>query len=56
MRDEDISSIEFRKVYKQEVNKYRKLKTDTRKQANKKVKQITKEHLEELLEEGSKEG
>ena len=55
MRDEDISSIEFRKVL-QEVNKYRKLKTDTRKQANKKVKQITKEHLEELLEEGSKEG
>ena len=40
MQDEDISSIEFHKVL-QEVEKYRKLKTDIRKQAKANLKQIT---------------
>ena len=50
-----ISSIEFHKVL-QEVEKYRKLKADIRNQAKAKVKQITKEQREELLEQGRKEG
>ena len=40
MQDEDISSIEFHKVL-QEVEKYRKLKTDIRNQAKPNLKQIT---------------
>ena len=55
MQDEDISSIEFYKVL-QEVQKYRKLKTDIRKQTKTKVRQITKEQREEVLEQGRKEG
>ena len=55
MQDEDISSIEFHKVL-QEVEKYCKLKTDIRNKAKAKVKQITKEQREELLEQGRKEG
>ena len=55
MQDRDISSIEFYKVL-QEVEKYRKLKADIRNQAKAKVKQITKEQREELLEQGRKEG
>ena len=39
----------------QEVEKYRKLKTDMRNQAKAKVKQITIEQREELLEQGRKE-
>ena len=54
MQDGDISSIEFHKVL-QEVEKYRKLKGDIRNQAKAKVKQITKEQREELLEQGRKE-
>ena len=54
MQDGDISSIEFHKVL-QEVEKYRKLKADIRNQAKAKVKQITKEQREELLEQGRKE-
>ena len=54
MQDRDISSIEFYKVL-QEVEKYRKLKADIRNQAKAKVKQITKEQREELLEQGKKE-
>ena len=42
MQDEDISSIEFHKVL-QEVEKYRKLKTDIRNQAKANLKQI-KDH------------
>ena len=42
MQDGDISSIEFHKVL-QEVEKYRKLKSNIRNQAKAKVKQITKE-------------
>ena len=38
------------------MEKYRKLKTDIRNQAKAKVKQITKEQREELLERGRKEG
>ena len=55
MQDGDISSIEFHKVL-QEVEKYCKLKTDIRNKAKAKVKQITKEQREELLEQGRKEG
>ena len=55
MQDGDISSNEFNKVL-QEVEKYRKLKSNIRNQAKAKVKHITKEQQEELLEEGRKEG
>ena len=55
MQDGDISFIEFHKVL-QEVEKYRNLKADIRNQAKAKVKQITKEQREELLEQGRKEG
>ena len=55
MQDGDISSIEFHKVL-QEVEKYYKLKADIRNQPKAKVKQITKEQREELLEQGRKEG
>ena len=55
MQDRDISSIEFYKVL-QEVEKYRKLKADIRNQTKAKVKQITKDQREELLEQGRKEG
>ena len=40
----------------QEVEKYRKLKADIRNQSKTKVRQITKEQREELLEQGRKEG
>ena len=40
----------------QEVEKYRKLKADIRNQAEAKVKEITKEQREEILEQGIKEG
>ena len=55
MQDGDISPTEFYKVL-QEVKKYRKLKSDIRNQAKAKVKEITKEQREELLEQGRKEG
>ena len=55
MQDRDISPTEFHKVL-QEVEKYRKLKADVRNQAKTKIKEITKEHREELLEQGRKEG
>ena len=55
MQDGDISSIEFHKVL-QEVQKYRKLKARIRNLTKAKVKQITKEQWEELLEQGRKEG
>ena len=55
MQDGDISPTEFHKVL-QEVEKYRKLKADIRNQAKAKVKEITKEQREELLEQGRKEG
>ena len=55
MQDRDISPTEFHKVL-QEVKKYRKLKSDIRNQAKAKVKEITKEQREELLEQGRKEG
>ena len=38
------------------MRKYRKLKADIRNQAKAKVKQITKEQQEKLLEQGRKEG
>ena len=55
MQDEDISPTEFHEVL-QEVEKYRKLKADIRNQAKSKIKQITKEQREELLEQGRKKG
>ena len=55
MQDGDISSIEFHIVL-QKVEKYCKLKADVRNQAKAKVKQITKEQREKLLEQGRKEG
>ena len=55
MQDGDISPTEFYKVL-QEVEKYLKLKADIRNQAKAKVKEITKEQREEILEQGRKEG
>ena len=55
MQDGDISLTEFHKVL-QEVEKYRKLKADIRNQAKAKVKEITEERREEILEQGRKEG
>ena len=55
MQDGDISHSEFHKVL-QEVEKYRKLKADIRTHAKAKIKQITKEQWEEILEQGRKEG
>ena len=50
-----ISATEFHKVL-QEVKIYRKLKADVRDQAKAKVKEITKEQREKILEQGRKEG
>ena len=55
MQDGDISPTEFHKVL-QEVEKYRKLKADIRNQAKNKVREITKEQREEMLEQARKEG
>ena len=55
MQDGDISPTEFHKVL-QKVEKYCKLKADIRNQSKAKVKQITKEQREELLEQWRKEG
>ena len=55
MEDGDISPTEFHKVL-QEVEKYHRLKVDIRNQAKAKVKEITKEQPEEILEQGRKEG
>ena len=54
MQGGDISPIESHKVL-QEVEIYRKLKVDIRNQVKTKLKQITKEQQEELLEQGRKE-
>ena len=48
MQDGDISPTEFHKVL-QKKEKYRKFKADIRNQAKAKIKQITKEQLEEIL-------
>ena len=55
MQDGDISPTEFHKVL-HKAEKYRKLKADIRNQAMAKVKDITKEQREEILEQGRKEG
>ena len=55
MQDGDISFTEFHKVL-QEVEKYRRFKVDIRNQAKSKVKEITKEQREEILEQRRKEG
>ena len=54
MQDGHISPTEFHKEL-QEIEKYRKLKADIRKQARTKIKEITKEQREEILEQGRKE-
>ena len=55
MQDGDVSPTEFHKVL-QEVEKYRKLKADIRNQAEAKIREITKEQREEILEQERKEG
>ena len=50
MQDRDIFPTEFHKAL-QKVEKYRKFKADIRNQAKAKVKEITKEQREELLEQ-----
>ena len=55
MQDGNISSIKLLKAL-QELKKYHKLKVDFRNQAKTKVRQITKEHRNKLLEQGRKEG
>ena len=55
MQDGDISPTEFHKVLEDE-EKYRKIKADIRNHTKAKVKQITKDQREELLEQGRKEG
>ena len=55
MQDGGISPSELHKVL-QEVEKYRKLKTDIKNQVKAKIKLITKEQREQLLEQGRKEG
>ena len=55
MQDGDISPTEFHRVL-QKVEKYRRLKADIRNQTKDKVKEITKEQGEEILEQGRKEG
>ena len=51
----DAFPAEFHKIL-QEVAKHRKIKADIRNQGKAKVKEITKEQREELLEQGRKEG
>ena len=53
MQDGDISPTEFHKV-PQEEEKYLKLKADIRYQAKARVKEITKQQREELLEQEKK--
>ena len=55
MQHGDISPTEFHKVL-QEVEKFLKLKASIRNQANTKIKEITEEQREELLEKGRKGG
>ena len=55
MQDGDISPTEYHKVL-QEVEKYPKLKADIRNQAKARIKQITREQREKLLEQGIIEG
>ena len=55
IQDENTSPTEFYKIL-QEIEKCRKLKADIRNEASARIKQITKEQWEELLEQGRKEG
>ena len=55
MQDGDISPTEIRKVL-QEEEKYCKLKDDIRSQVKAKVKKITKEQREEILQQRRKQG
>ena len=55
MKDGDTSPTEFHKIL-QEVEKYCKMKADIRNQDKTKVKQLTKEQWEEILEQERKEG
>ena len=51
MQGGDISSIEFHKALQKVKKKNRKTKTDIRNQTKTKVKQITKQQREELLDQ-----
>ena len=53
LQDGDISTTELHKVL-QEVEKYRKLKADTRNQAKARVKQIKEKQREKVLKQGRK--
>ena len=53
MQDGEVSFIEFHNVL-QEEEKYLKLKADIRNQAKAKATQISREQLEEFLEQGRK--
>ena len=53
LQDGDISTTELHKVL-QEVEKYRKLKTDIRNQAKARVKQIKEKQREKVLKQGRK--
>ena len=55
MQDGEVSFIEFHNVL-QEEEKYLKHKADIRNQAKAKATQISREQLEEFLEQGRKEG
>ena len=54
-QDREFPILNFNKVL-QEREKYRKLKAEIRNQTKVKVKQITKEQRDELLEQSRKEG
>ena len=56
MQDGDASPAKFHKILQEVEEKYRKIKADIRNQGKAKVKEITKEQREELLEQGRKEG
>ena len=55
MEDGDIPLTKFQKVL-QKVEEYRRLKADIRNQAKAKVKEITKEQQEEILEHERRKG
>ena len=54
IQDENILPAEFHKIL-QEIENYRKLKKEIWRQNKSKLRQITMEQQEELLEQGKKE-
>ena len=55
MEDRDISPTEIHRIL-QKKEKYRKLKADINNQVMIKLKKIMEEQLENILEQGTKEG